>query len=628
MSSHKTYVKELKPLTFITFDSDTLWEQDSKLLIYAGVIPDESENGLPIEALLHYNDNVNRPSYLMGQRSFIQNQPTDNYSIVLAPYDKDDTNSYPYEKTWLEIPYTERLKLDKSFTISFLVNKENDDSFFRDWIWDSATEKYKPANYQNGYNYINLHRTIFRKGNRIGMRFNNYWGSPQTITFTFPNNSTEIQVSNIPGFINNDVYVVMTHDYIVMDDGRYYTKSTIYWDTRIIYEYSTNPIYGVYDGGNTSPFEFGGNQDPYDYNSMNDRATSRTRFDQIAIFDYALRPFQITNLYKKVYDYETMIIRSYPRRYYKFDENYSDISFKDYIQIEYDPTQYDINYIGNSSQIQKKKPGIHGIYGNSSAYVRDSGMLYCKPLPNNSPSSFYNPSGSFTIEFFASIEGSEKGVLLSIQDDVHPFRGLCLYVNTRNNIQKSGSLQLSISENEYILTPEKDIRNNDIMYNDQVMRHYLIRRVNNFIELWINAVFIAKIYMPSGNLTSRTSSLYMFGLMPGHLNAAGYIQHLVIYDRALSQHEIEMRVTYLIRYEIAGRITVQGIGQRLLIRIYSFNSGELILQDFTDSDGNYKIQLPSDDYINFTAMDLSNLNIRPRLVGPVLADEYYDLPFE
>ena len=255
-------------------------------------------------------------------------------------------------------------------------------------------------------------------------------------------------------------------------------------------------------------------------------------------------------------------------------------------------------------------------------------MLYCKPLPYNYPSSFYNPSGSFTIEFFASIEGSEKGVLLSIQDDVHPFRGLCLYVNTRNNIQKSGSLQLSISETEYILTPEKDIRNNDIMYNDQVMRHYLIRRVNNFIELWINAVFIAKIYMPSGNLTSRTSALYMFGLMPGHLNAAGYIQHLVIYDRALSQHEIEMRVTYLIRYEIAGRITVQGIGQRLLIRIYSFNSGELILQDFTDSDGNYKIQLPSDDYINFTAMDLSNLNIRPRLVGPVLADEYYDLPFE
>lgn len=214
MSSHKTYVKELKPLTFITFDSDTLWEQDSKLLIYAGVIPDESENGLPIEALLHYNDNVNRPSYLMGQRSFIQNQPTDNYSIVLAPYDKDDTNSYPYEKSWLEIPYTERLKLDKSFTISFLVNKENDDSFFRNWIWDSATEKYKPANDQNGYNYINLHRTIFRKGNRIGMQFNNYWGSPQTITFTFPNNSTEIQVSNIPGFINNDVYVVMTHDYI------------------------------------------------------------------------------------------------------------------------------------------------------------------------------------------------------------------------------------------------------------------------------------------------------------------------------------------------------------------------------------------------------------------------------
>lgn len=622
MSSHKKYIKSLRPVTFITFDSDTLWDQDSKQLVYSEVIPDESENGAPLNGLLHSEGDVNRPSYMMGQRSFIFNQPTDNYSIKLAPYDKDDVNVFPYSKTWLEIPFEERIRLSKSFSIAFLFNKESTDSEFRYWLWNAVDEVYVAS---NGGNYNDLRRTLFRKGNKIGMRYNNYRSSQSTITFTFPNNSTEIAVSSLPGFINRDVYLVMTHDYVLMDDGRYYTTSKIYWDTRIVYEYSSNPIYGDYDGGNTSSFEFGGNQDPWDFNSLNDRSTSRTSFDQIAIFDYALRAFQIADLYKKVYDYETIIVRAFPTRYYKFNELQSNTSFVDTISM--DPV-YSIRYSGSAAQIQKEQPGVHGVYGATSVLVRDKGMLYCKPYASGSYVSYFNATGDFTIEFFASFEGSNKGVMLSIQDDVQPFRGLCLHVNTRNNVQKSGSIQLSITESDYIMTPEKDIRNQDVMYNDGLMRHYVIRRISNFIELWINGIFINKIYLSAGTLTSGLSQLYMYGLMPGHLNASGYIQHMATYSRALAQHEIEMRASYIIRYSIEGRITVQGIGQRLLIRVYSFNSGNLILQDWTDSDGNYKIKIPSDDYFNFVAMDLSDLNIRPRLIGPQLPDEYYDLPFE
>lgn len=625
MASHKKYVKSLRPVTFITFDSDTLWDQDSKQLVYSEIIPDESENGAPLNGLLHSDSEADRPSYMMGQRSFILNQPTDNYSIVLAPYDKDTVNQFNFAKTWMEIPFEERIRLDKSFTISFLVNKITDDSFVRNWVWNDVTEQYVPASSSNGYNYNNLKRTIFRKGNKIEMRYNNYWASPATITFVFPNNSTEISVSNIPGFINRDVYVVMTHDYQLMDDGRYFTTSRVYWDTRIIYEYSTSPVYGDYNGGNTSSFEFGGNQDPWDFNTLNDRATSRTYFDQIAIFDYALKPFQVTDLYKKVYDYETLITRAFPTRYYKFDEDQTDTYFTDSITND---SNYRIYYYGSSTQIQKERPGIHGVYGATSTLVRDKGMLYCKPVVGSTTTNFFNPTGDFTIEFFASFEGSERGVLLSIQDDVQPFRGLCLYVNSRNNIKKSGSIQLSVTENDYIHTPEKDIRNQDIVYNDGVMRHYAIRRTSNFIELWISGLFVDKIYLSAGALTNSTSQLFTHGIMPGNLSSSGNIQHMAVYTRALSQYEIEMRATYMIRYSIEGTITVDGIGQRLLIRVYSFNTGALIVDGWTNSDGSYQIKIPSDDYINFVAMDLSDLNIRPRLIGPILPDEYYDLPFD
>ena len=84
----------------------------------------------------------------------------------------------------------------------------------------------------------------------------------------------------------------------------------------------------------------------------------------------------------------------------------------------------------------------------------------------------------------------------------------------------------------------------------------------------------------------------------------------------------------MIRYNILGRVTVHGIGQRILIRIMSFNTGNLLLESYTDSDGNYNINIPSDDYINFIVMDLSNINIRPRIMGPLLADTYEDFPFD
>lgn len=286
-----------------------------------------------------------------------------------------------------------------------------------------------------------------------------------------------------------------------------------------------------------------------------------------------------------------------------------------------------ISYFGTSNQVIKQRPGVHGIYGSTMTEFRDRGMLYCKPY-NGGYYSFFNPSGDFTIEFFASFTTSTKGMLLSIQDDTAPFRGISLFVNCRNNVEKTGSIQLSISDSEYVQTIEKDVRGVDIVYNDGVIRHYAIVRRGLYIEFWINSVLIDKIYLTSGNLTSDLNQLFMFGLMPGNLAVNGTLQHMAFYTRSLSQRDLEIRSSYLIRYEINGRVTVQGIGQRILIRIYSFNSGELILNSYTDSDGSYRIGIPSDDYINFVAMDLSNVNIKPYIVGPELPDSYEDIPWE
>lgn len=625
MSSHKKYIKELRPLTFITFDSNTLWDIDNGNLLYGETIPDESDNGEPINALLHSEYIVNRSSYMMGQPSMIINSKTDNYSIVLAPYEKDDKNDFPFSKSWIEIPFEERLRLDKSFTISFLFNKTKSDDFLRNWIWKQLQNRYLPANSTNSYNYSTFSRTIFRKGDKISLTYDMPYGNNDYLSVVFPNNSTTIQGSSLPGFYNQDVNIAMTHEYIIKDDGRYYTVSRLYWDNRVMYEHITDPVFGDYIGGNTAPFEIGGNQDAWSFETLNDRATSALKLDQFAVFDYALQPFQISSIYKKIYPYEEIVSRALPILYYPFNETAANTLFEPLIGT----SPYSINFVGaDNSQIERGKAGVHGVYGTSSVHVKAKGMLYCKLYEYGLNAAYFNPSSDFTIDFFAMFDSNNKGVLFSIQDDIQPFRGLCLYVNCKNNEEYPGMIQLSIDENNYIMTEEKNIRNEAVAYNDGIVRHYSIRRNNNYIELWINAVLVNKIYLTSGTLTTQGNHLYMFGIMPGNMSVSGSIQHLTFYDRALSQQELEIRSSYMVKYNIRGRVTVHGVGQTLLMRVYSFNNGDLIVEQKTDPDGDYNLTIPSDDYINVVVMDVGNINIRPKILGPTLADEYEDLPWD
>lgn len=624
MSTYKKYVKQLKPITFITFDDKSIWDNESGVLRQREYeIFDESENGDPINALLHYDEEDIRYSYAFGQRTLIENQPSDNYSLILGAYEYDSLNTYPFVKAVVEIPFNERIRFDKSFTVSMHFNKTKTDEGLRGKIWNESQ-----GTYLNQTNSSTFTRTIFRKGNTFGLAYNMPYYSNNYITVTFPNNSGTILLSDIAGgAINRDVHVVYTHNHIINEAGQWYTVSKVYWDNRVIYSHTTSPVFGTYNGGSTSPIEIGGYfSSVWDPNSCNDRTTTKTFFDQFSVYDYALEDFQVSNLYKKCYQYETIISRSFPTLYYKFNELIPTTSFSG------GDAQRNISYIGtNNVTIKKERPGVHGVYGGTKVEVMNKAMLYSKPVDQYNSSyyiNFFNPNGNFTIDFFASFDGDNKGVLLSIQDDVHPFRGLTLFVNTRHNAHYTGSIQLSVTESDYILTQEKTPRGEHVAYNDGIMRHYTIRRSGSYIELWINAVLIDKIFITTGSLTTRINQLYMFGLMPGNMYVNGSIQHMAFYTRALSEQELIIRSSYLIKYTIKGRVTVQGIGQVIYLRVYAFNSGELIHEAKSDSDGNYDVNISTDDYISIVYMDVGNINIRPRVVGPTLADEYEDIPWE
>lgn len=629
MTTHKKYIQELKPVTFITFDNNSLWDANSRYFIYENEIPDESNNGNPVPAILHYDKDdglkVLRPSYYMGQQSLIANQKVNSYGLVIAPHGYDEMNKFKFVKTYVEIPYTDALRLKQSFSYSFMVQIPRSPSDFRTWIWNKDADTYVLSSPQYGYNYNTVKRTLVRKGDKFSLTFVSPWASEEYVEVKFPNNTGSFLLSNVNisgSFYARPLNIVATHEYIVMDDGRYYTESRVYINMRLLYSFTSSPLYGNYDGGNTAPVFFCGNQDALDYNTLDDRWTSPIYLDQIAIFDYALNEYQICMMYKKIESYEDMVLYGTPTHYYKFDEDEKSLFFSDLVSNSddhrlYPPTQ--------AYQIKYNVAGVHGIYGDTCVSVQSGGMIYCDTAYNT----FFNPSGDFTIEFFASFTSSSRGVLLSIQDSVQPFRGICLYANSKNNEELSGMLQLSVTDDLYCHTDEFNVRNERIMYNDGKVRHYAIRRAGNFVELWIDGTYINKTFLSAGSLTVRgNNSLYLFNMAPSILRVDGTIQHMACYTRALSAIELYAHATYLTRYKMSGRVTVNGIGTEVLLRIYSFLDGNLLLEANTDGDGKYSIDVYNSDYINFVAQIKKDTTVRPRVIGPILADEYEDVPWE
>lgn len=630
MAGFKRYTQSLDPLCFMSFDSRTQWDDNSGYLVYGETVLDESNYGN--HGMLHrtgveFDEIGPFPSYSMGQTSLIELQQSEQYAIVFGQASMDNRNSFPFEKSYIEIPHNESLKLSKSFTVSFFFNKYPGHGALQNYQWDVNTGKY--IYYQYGYSR-SYTRPIFRKGLKIGLTYNYPWSSSSSMTFTFPNNSF---VSNgaLPaggtGFKeswtaleNQIIHCIMTHEYIENEDSTYKTISRVYINGRIWYEWTSNNIYGVYDGSNSSPIEIAGTGGSFDYNYLNDRQTNPLYMDAFTVYDKALTKDQCANLYKKAFGYTSIIKRAGPRSYYDMNEQIVDTTVKDQVN------SYHLSIYGSTNQVLRQQPGVHGVYGTSCIKFQDKGMLYRDETYTSS--TYFNPTGDYCIEFHAAFDNTSHGIILSIQDDTTPFYGIVVHTNYRNNQYSRGGLQVSVSDSSYISVPEFDVRGNQLFYNDSEFRHYCINKTGSTISLYIDGILIGQTGATWNFISSGGHNIYIGGLMPGNMHSNCKLQHLAFYNKALQTQEILMRVSYLTKYVIKGRITLHGQPIKALIRVYSFNTGELLIQQLTDGSGNYNIDIPSDDYINFVAQQLNVTSVRPRIIGPTMADKYLDSPWD
>jgi len=625
MAGYKQTVKDLKPLCFLTFDGDTLYNSGNGELIYKH-ITDESNNGH--HGILQTNDDLKK-SYLMGQPSLIERENhAGQASITFAPfgYDLDDRVNFPYEKSMVEVLHADALLLPTDYTLMFNFNKYSNDNYLRSIMWDEATSSYLKRNYSNSSTFK---RTLIRKGPHIEVVYEDrYYSNNNVLTFTFPGYKYEIDIDNIIGtngshsnFYNHVWHVAVTHKVIRHSGNLSQNRYRVYISGILIHEHFTDKRFKAFSAENVSPIEIGGNRDASDPNYLNDRQTTPLNMDQISLFDNALSSFQVMDCFKKTVSYIKLIDKSEPTLYIPFDDTEATNNNNMRILVgnsSYWRSTYSNNYpfvqkgkILSSNRIGTER-GVE--FFNANAKVQDTRYN----------SNIINASGDFTVEFWCSFTDIERSVLVSCQSNVAPFKGLLVEGNRYFNEDRPGMIQIRLDDTNFLTCPLYNAKGGNSSYNDGVIRHYAIVRRGTDFMLYIDGVVVNTVSVPSETLVPNFGVLYFMGMGPGDTNSNGVMGQFVFYTRALGAHEVSARSFFNVKMIIKGRVTLQGTPYKCDIRIYQHGTGELLYEYESDTNGDYAINVYTNNFVDIIFLDKEDTSIQMRVIGPIIAHEYID----
>lgn len=624
MAGYKQTVLDLKPICFLTFDGDTLYNKANGELIYKH-ITDESNNNH--NGILQTNDDL-RKSYLMGQPSLIERENSVNQaSITFAPfgYDLNERVNFPFEKSMVEVLHTDALLFPDDYSIMFNFNKHSDDSFLRTLIWDEPTQTYKK---RSSSNTVTLKRTFIRKGPQIQISYiDKYYGADDVLSFDFPGYTYEININDIVGvtktsdFYNDTWHIAVTHKVIKISGNMFQNRYRVYINGVINHEYTTDIIFIPFTAKNVSAIEIGGNRDASDPNILNDRQTTPLTLDQISFFDKALTSEQIMDCFKKTVSYTKMITKSEPLLYIPMNDQESDNSSNMKISVGnkanwvssysdmYPFTQKDIVLSADRIGVER---GVQ--FFNANAKVHDT-------LSN---ANIINASGDYSLEFWGSFTDQERCVIVSCQSNVSPFKGILVEGNRYHNEDRPGMIQVRLDDTLFLTCPLYDAKGAKSSYNDGKVRHYVVVRRGTDMLLYIDNVAVNKMQVSATTLIPNNGVLYFMGMGPGDTNTNGVIGQFAFYQRALGQHEIAARSFFNVKMIIKGRVTLQGTPYKCDIRIYQHGTGELLHEYVSDTNGDYAINVYTNNFVDIVFLDKEDTSVQMRIVGPIIAHEYID----
>jgi len=614
MAGYKQAVLNYNPMCFLTFDGDSFDGATYALTANPQVIIDESGNGN--NALFH-QDQTTYQGYMMGRTSLVALEPGNQYAISLGY-----NGGYPaylatwWPKTYMEVPNSSSFQFPNngSFSVMLMYEKSGNETAFRNF-WNTY---YSPGN----NNYDNLNRTIITKGSYFNMYIFVEWSNglnyltvvgPDGVTLQVPLNKSGANYGDIK-------HIAYTWDVESnMPTSKWKSTSTLYLNGIQVAQ-NVKTYTDVFPNTNTADSFYIGGTPAAPTADFNDRTTEDTRFDQIAVFETALSPYDIQFFYKKTVTYQNFLNARMPSWVVPFNEPEV-------------PNTYAISPVVGSitgaaqggatptAHIQRQQPGPANIPGSSATLFQNGGQAYFNGNNYSSGAVPFNPSGDFTIDFWFTCTSGSRGVLFSQYDGDYAYNGMLLQVNWANNQLTPGALQFNVSDTLYVTSQTGNI------YNDGQYHYVCMIRRGLTIELWLDGELQNSIGIPSISTTIWPNTVSMFNMSPGNLWATGTACWLSCCSAALLAPEIWGRYNYAIIYKIAGVVTLEGLPVAATIRLYNHTTGSLVSTTTSSSvDGSYTMYPPVNMNYDIMILDLTDTTVRYRAYGPLIPSTFDDPP--
>ena len=594
MSGYKSSALAYGPKLFLTFDGDAFDSYSRQFTSVPSLILDES--GEENHAILHDSGVVSGfPGHRAGEPSLVDLEPGGQYAASFGYYGRRTASPNLYEKAYLEVPSNAssfEFPDNGQFTVMFLLQKENATQYRADNGVQTLT---RPIMRKTGVFTCNIvyhaHSTnVFEVTNPDG----------EKLSFTLPTSwfsvNHHIAITWRAGVygVDNILSGTMT---LYMDGIAVATKSTVYPSSLPV----TNVNSAIYIGGVPEAATY-----------YSDRQTEDCRFDQIAIYDFAMSGPQVTRMYRKMLSYRNMIIRSVPTCYWECGE---DETLTTDILVATLSNSNIATMTGGSGKASRGTPGPDQVPSSKAVSVDNGGQIYFRNGTNTATA--FSIASDYTVEFWFKCTSTTIASLFSMVGTQYPFAGLNMTVNLGDNQFQSGSIQVQESETEWLTATGS--------WNDGNFHHLAVVKVGAVLSIWIDGTRRAFKELTARS-TAYPGTASMFGTSPGRLACAGAASNIAWYTRGLQEQEITARSNYQKIYKIRGRVTLRGVPYKANVRVYSHLSGTLMQEIFSNSsDGEYLAELYDNRLIDLVVMNSQDPSIRYRVYGPVTPSEYEDL---
>jgi hypothetical protein len=608
MAGYKQTVIDDDAVAFWTFDGDMVDSGSRTLLASPLQIIDEIDNQNP--AILHVDSPTGPHGYRMGMPSMIPLEMSDQASISFGYYGFQPSHPSGYAKAFLEVPHSDTFQFPNygSFTVEFMMRKDYESQYV-------ATL---------GSSTFSFTRPILRKSGVINI----YW---HKTTHTWDFDSFRVwfpsgQTASIDsyGWLNRNIHVILVWDVKETEAGVYRAVEKVFFDGRLMHS-ATHTYYDSYPTTNiASSWEIGGTIDgPTSH--WNDRNTSALYLDQIAIYDEAFTNDQVAKHYKKIYEYDNMIVNDRPANYFPFDEPNDLVNWSIKNSIS---GGINGEYVGDINTIARGQPGPENIPLSKAAYFSNKALAHFRKNNSSSdPIPWFTTNGDYTVEFWFNTGTVNRGVLFAMQQEKPPFQGVEISINWAEGTFKLGAIEFRESENFAIKSLDFDEDFNPYRFNDGKWHHVVAQREGTTLRLWIDAVLHAQLENVPKYGVGASGVMYLMGSKPGDLSVTGKVCKFAQYNFALQEQQIKARYTYSIIFRIRGQVTLQGVPTQATIRVYKNFTGELISEIESDPNtGNFALSLLNNSKIDLMVFNKHDRSVRYRAYGPITPSEYEDLP--